>query len=47
VTLSTKGTVSTRYVLVWLTALPYSAADEFSGAGYKQAITNVIFSGKE
>jgi hypothetical protein len=39
--------VKTRYVLVWLTALPYSGADEtnYSDAGYKQAITNVKFTG--
>ncbi|WP_127354723.1 protein kinase family protein [Actinacidiphila soli] len=44
-TLSAKGSVSTRYVVVWLTALPYSPADQYSGAGYKQAITNVVFKG--
>ncbi|MGW3951794.1 protein kinase family protein [Streptomyces sp. NPDC004752] len=37
--------VKTRYVLVWLTAVPYSGEDptEYSGAGYKQAITEVKF----
>ncbi|WP_324790106.1 protein kinase family protein [Streptomyces sp. H51] len=36
-----------RYVLVWLTAMPYSGADSanFSDAGYKQAITEVKFTG--
>ncbi|WP_328748723.1 protein kinase family protein [Streptomyces sp. NBC_00285] len=39
--------VKSRYVLVWLTALPYSGADSanYSDAGYKQAITNVKFTG--
>nr|WP_206345625.1 protein kinase family protein [Streptomyces thermoviolaceus] len=37
--------VKTRYVLVWLTAVPYSGEDPsaFSDAGYKQAITDVTF----
>jgi hypothetical protein len=37
--------VKTQYVLVWLTAVPYSGPDpaEYSGAGYKQAITEVKF----
>ncbi|MFJ4202079.1 protein kinase family protein [Streptomyces sviceus] len=39
--------VKSRYVLVWLTALPYSGSDSanYSDAGYKQAITNVKFTG--
>jgi hypothetical protein len=39
--------VKTRYVLVWLTAVPYSGADPsaYTGAGYKQAITDVTFKG--
>lgn len=37
--------VETRYVLVWITAAPYSGKDEYSGAGYKQAITDVKFTG--
>ncbi|MER8219650.1 protein kinase family protein [Streptomyces sp. NPDC094143] len=39
--------VQSRYVLVWLTALPYSGADpsNFSDPGYKQAITEVKFTG--
>ncbi|MFI8947770.1 protein kinase family protein [Streptomyces sp. NPDC053750] len=37
--------VKTRYVLVWLTALPYASGDEYSDAGYKQAITDVTFKG--
>ncbi|MFF7279333.1 protein kinase family protein [Streptomyces griseorubiginosus] len=39
--------VKSRYVLVWLTAMPYSGNDSanFSTPGYKQAITNVKFTG--
>ncbi|GCB47722.1 protein kinase family protein [Streptomyces sp. NL15-2K] len=39
--------VKTRYVLVWLTAVPYSGDDPstYSDAGYKQAITDVKFTG--
>ncbi|WP_431945491.1 protein kinase family protein [Actinacidiphila sp. bgisy167] len=44
--LSLKTPVETRYVVVWLTALPYSQADGYSRAGYKQAITNVRFEGQ-
>ncbi|MEU9285767.1 protein kinase family protein [Streptomyces sp. NPDC048275] len=43
--ISAKEAVKTRYVLVWITAAPYSGADEYSGAGYKQAITDVKFTG--
>lgn len=38
-------TVKSRYVLVWLTALPQAPADGYSLAGYKQAITDVKFTG--
>ncbi|MEZ7001987.1 protein kinase family protein [Streptomyces sp. AD55] len=34
-----------RYVLLWITALPYAPADGYSSAGYKQAITDVTFKG--
>ncbi|MFE0651559.1 serine/threonine protein kinase [Streptomyces sp. NPDC059534] len=37
--------VKTRYVLLWLTSVPYSDGDEYFGSGYKQAITNVSFQG--
>lgn len=37
--------VKTRYVLVWITAMPDSPGDQYSEAGYKQAITDVKFSG--
>ncbi|WP_371528213.1 protein kinase family protein [Streptomyces sp. NBC_01283] len=40
-----KKPVATRYVLVWLTDVPKSPRDEYSGAGYKQAITDVKFAG--
>ncbi|MFF4752353.1 protein kinase family protein [Streptomyces sp. NPDC002514] len=53
---STSGTDATvkltkpaksQYLLVWLTAVPYSGPDpaEYSDAGYKQAITEVKFTG--
>ncbi|MFI2735056.1 protein kinase family protein [Streptomyces sp. NPDC018711] len=41
----TKTPVKTRYVLLWLTAAPYAGGDQYFGAGYKQAITNVSFQG--
>lgn len=44
--LTTKQPVETRYVLVWLTAMPNSPADNFSQSGYKQAITDVRFEGQ-
>ncbi|MGW2515991.1 serine/threonine protein kinase [Streptomyces sp. NPDC001617] len=37
--------VKSRYVLVWFTALPYAQADGYSGTGYKQAITDLKFTG--
>jgi hypothetical protein len=39
--------VKTRYVLVWLTAVPQSGYDStlYAGAGYKQAISEVKFAG--
>ncbi|MEU9185313.1 protein kinase family protein [Streptomyces sp. NPDC048484] len=43
--ISAKKTVKTRYVLVWITAVPNASGDQFSGAGYKQAITDVKFTG--
>ncbi|MFE7273319.1 protein kinase family protein [Streptomyces sp. NPDC057623] len=43
--ISTDRTVKARYVLVWITATPYSGQDQYSGAGYKQAITDVTFKG--
>ena len=35
----------TRYVLVWLTAMPYAPQEGHSGAGYKQGITDLSFGG--
>ncbi|MEW2406722.1 protein kinase family protein [Streptomyces griseoviridis] len=37
--------VKSRYVLVWFTALPYAPSDGYSGTGYKQAITDLKFTG--
>lgn len=37
--------VKTQYVLVWITALPYSGSDGYTGAGYRQAITETKFTG--
>ncbi|MER5505031.1 serine/threonine protein kinase [Streptomyces sp. NPDC002766] len=37
--------VKSRYVLVWFTALPYAQGDTYSNAGYKQAITDLKFTG--
>ncbi|MEV3852830.1 protein kinase family protein [Streptomyces sp. NPDC050095] len=37
--------VKTRYVLVWLTALPHAGKDGYSDAGFKQGITDVKFTG--
>ncbi|MEU0964385.1 protein kinase family protein [Streptomyces sp. NPDC005917] len=39
--------VKSQYVLVWLTAVPYSGNDSsaYAGEGYKQAITEVKFTG--
>ncbi|MET9147452.1 protein kinase family protein [Streptomyces sp. NPDC004042] len=47
VTVKTAKPEKTRYVLVWITAMPYSGADAntYSTAGYKQAITEVKFAG--
>lgn len=43
--LKAKAPVNTRYVLVWITAMPQAAGDQYSDAGYKQAITDVKFTG--
>ncbi|MFD7262000.1 protein kinase family protein [Streptomyces sp. NPDC059874] len=37
--------VKTRYVLLWITAMPHAPLDDFSDPGYKQAVTDVKFSG--
>jgi hypothetical protein len=43
--ISAKKAVKTRYVLVWITEVPSAPGDQFSSAGYKQAITDVKFTG--
>ncbi|MFE9404519.1 protein kinase family protein [Streptomyces sp. NPDC006530] len=37
--------VKTRYVLLWMTAMPDSPRDDYSKPGHKQAITDVKFAG--
>ncbi|MFJ3879342.1 protein kinase family protein [Streptomyces sp. NPDC090077] len=37
--------VKVRYVLVWITAMPYGEYADFSKAGYKQGISDVKFKG--
>ncbi|MBT2446459.1 serine/threonine protein kinase [Streptomyces sp. ISL-43] len=37
--------VKTRYVLLWITALPQAPGDEYSDPGYKQGVTDVTFKG--
>ncbi|MEU9142462.1 protein kinase family protein [Streptomyces sp. NPDC048349] len=41
--LAAEKPVKTRYVLLWITAMPHAPLDDFSDPGYKQAITNVSF----
>ncbi|MEV1048348.1 protein kinase family protein [Streptomyces sp. NPDC049916] len=43
--LTTDKPVSTRYVLVWITDMPRSPANDYSGDGYKQGVTEVEFTG--
>lgn len=43
--LTAEKPVKTRYVLLWMTAMPWAPADTYTGAGYKQAITDVKFTG--
>ncbi|WP_369247780.1 serine/threonine protein kinase [Streptomyces sp. R41] len=43
ITISKK--VKSQYVLLWVTAMPRAAGDQYSGDGYKQAITDVKFTG--
>ncbi|WP_055493958.1 protein kinase family protein [Streptomyces sp. TP-A0356] len=37
--------LKTQYVLLWITDVPMAPTDGYSGAGYKQAITDVKFTG--
>ena len=41
--LTVTNQTATQYVVVWLTALPYSGQDSYNNPGYKQGISNVIF----
>ncbi|MCJ1678685.1 protein kinase family protein [Streptomyces sp. APSN-46.1] len=43
--LTAETPVKTRYVLLWITAMPQAGADDYTKAGYKQAITDVTFAG--
>lgn len=45
--LTVKATKSlkTQYVLLWITDVPLATSDGYSGSGYKQAITDVKFTG--
>ncbi|MCH0538780.1 protein kinase family protein [Streptomyces sp. MUM 203J] len=43
--LTAEKPVKSRYVLLWMTAMPYAPYDQYSGAGHKQAITDVKFTG--
>ncbi|WP_030376944.1 MULTISPECIES: protein kinase family protein [unclassified Streptomyces] len=45
VSLKGKKSVKTQYVLLWITDVPYASGDNYSGSGYKQAITDVTFTG--
>lgn len=43
--LTAKEPVKSRYVVLWITAMPYSPPDGPSSAGHKQGITEVKFTG--
>jgi hypothetical protein len=42
-TVKASKSVKTQYVLLWITDVPYAPGDDYSGVGYKQAITDVTF----
>ncbi|MGC9536975.1 protein kinase family protein [Streptomyces sp. UG1] len=42
-TVKVTKSVKTQYVLVWFTAMPHADRDDYSGPGYKQAITDLKF----
>ncbi|POX56880.1 serine/threonine protein kinase [Streptomyces sp. Ru71] len=44
-TVKASKTVKTQYVLLWITAVPSAPSDGYSSAGWKQAITDVVFKG--
>ncbi|WP_405979748.1 protein kinase family protein [Streptomyces sp. NBC_00158] len=45
VKLTAEKPVKTRYVLLWITAMPYAEYEDYSKAGYKQGISDVKFKG--
>ncbi|MFD8978303.1 protein kinase family protein [Streptomyces sp. NPDC059564] len=45
VDLTAETPVKTRYVLLWMTAVPYAPYADFSKEGYKQGISDVKFKG--
>ncbi|MFF3288606.1 protein kinase family protein [Streptomyces sp. NPDC003023] len=42
-TLTAQKAAKSRYVLLWMTAMPYSPRDGYNGAGHKQGIEDVKF----
>jgi hypothetical protein len=44
-TVKAAKSLKTQYVLLWITDVPMAPSDGYSGAGYKQAITDVKFTG--
>ncbi|EPD56051.1 MULTISPECIES: protein kinase family protein [Streptomyces] len=44
-TVKASSKVKTQYVLLWITDVPQAPADDYSRAGYKQAVTDVKFTG--
>ncbi|MFR0358745.1 protein kinase family protein [Streptomyces sediminimaris] len=44
-TVKASNKLKTQYVLLWITDVPKAPRDGYSGAGYKQAITDVKFTG--
>ncbi|MFD0316122.1 serine/threonine protein kinase [Streptomyces flavalbus] len=44
-TMKAPKAVKTQYVLLWITAVPNAPTDGYSSAGYKQAITDLKFTG--
>ncbi|MFH8888407.1 protein kinase family protein [Streptomyces sp. NPDC017949] len=45
VRLTVEKPVKSRYVLLWITAMPHAPVDDFSSSGFKQGITDVKFTG--
>jgi hypothetical protein len=44
-TVKASSKLKTQYVLLWITDVPPTPGDAYSGAGYKQAVTDVKFTG--